>query len=968
MADNRIIIELTGKDDASATLISAFQRMAANIHSTGEASRRTAGAVDGLRGRLDTMAGSLARQVAVWVSVAGAMYAARRAMEGWYGVVSAGIKAMDDYRTSIYSSAAMMVTMSESARPAGELYASWKDYFVWLEKRANEADRTIAASGREIFETARELAIRGTAAMNQEQVELAGRITDLVKGLTRVTGEERTRMQIAQEIRALYAGQLVPTAALVQHISKIDTSWKEHLKTAIKTGTLYDYLAKVVPKIKEFTTDLGNTWESVSSTLQNVKNLVLREAFGEAYEDMVGWGQQFIDLLVSQGELTDEGQRLAGALGEAWSRAKVHIGEALKWFIDHPEELVGTVQRLAGATGEVAGAAARAAKHFNDMVAAIEKAVSFFSGPFGSMLAGGAFGSRFGPVGAAVGAGAGLAIGVGTQGSFGQGMPEAEHAASLYRPAPAQGLLGYGSESEGHVSAPRPRPEVPWTPKLRRPGEAADESGGKGGGGAGGATQLANMLDTLNKELAKLRQGSLAEIEEWYTHVLNQIRRYAGEAQAAEQAIALANQVKAAKVQKLETEFSRWYAQSTGDRLEGLKLEEEDYTRKYQGILGAREKISEVFDQRRLEQQSEWAQKSLEYQKEALDLAKGMTPYLQDQLRLKERILDLEYQITLEGIKRNKEMPQALKDEAAALAALRRQAGAYQLRKEAGGVSGWAMTRADEARGRESRGMAEIFDSAERFMQDGLSSGIQGVLAHDKKSLKKIGETMVQGLMGELTKRSVTRVFDKLGQMLAPQAGRGGVGRADKTGEELSQAAQGLQGAAAGFNTNALQFGMAAGGLLLSGIGIATNSEALVYAGMALQLAAAAVQIYQMLSSTTSATALTTAAGALTASAIALKLAAIALAVKSPIPFAQHGLFATQDGPVYVHAGERVLSPAQTRAYDAGHRGGGGGMSINIGVINAQGSGKGVDWQKITRQQIGPEIARQIKLGRIRVG
>ena len=72
-------------------------------------------------------------------------------------------------------------------------------------------------------------------------------------------------------------------------------------------------------------------------------------------------------------------------------------------------------------------------------------------------------------------------------------------------------------------------------------------------------------------------------------------------------------------------------------------------------------------------------------------------------------------------------------------------------------------------------------------------------------------------------------------------------------------------------------------------------------------------------------------------------------------------------GPAFLHAGERVLTPSERKRYEAGEGGGGQASSVHIN-IDARGAQKGIDWKRITKRQIAPEIAKQIKLGRIQVG
>jgi len=146
------------------------------------------------------------------------------------------------------------------------------------------------------------------------------------------------------------------------------------------------------------------------------------------------------------------------------------------------------------------------------------------------------------------------------------------------------------------------------------------------------------------------------------------------------------------------------------------------------------------------------------------------------------------------------------------------------------------------------------------------------------------------------------------------------LGAAGSSGKELKEgvkgleeAGQSLQGAAGGFDTNAIQFadngtqfaanaaqfGLSAGGLLLSGIGIATNSQALVIAGSALQLVGMVVEVAQTL-----------AAGALTGAAGSLGIAATMLMAAAAVPFFHSGGVVAHGGWLVAHDG---LAPDERR-------------------------------------------------------
>jgi hypothetical protein len=76
--------------------------------------------------------------------------------------------------------------------------------------------------------------------------------------------------------------------------------------------------------------------------------------------------------------------------------------------------------------------------------------------------------------------------------------------------------------------------------------------------------------------------------------------------------------------------------------------------------------------------------------------------------------------------------------------------------------------------------------------------------------------------------------------------------------------------------------------------------------------------------------------------------------------YGHHGL-APNEYPAILLGSERVLSPEETRAYDAGARSGGGGGGFSVGgiYIDARGASKDIDWRKVTQDQIIPELEKK---------
>lgn len=358
--------------------------------------------------------------------------------------------------------------------------------------------------------------------------------------------------------------------------------------------------------------------------------------------------------------------------------------------------------------------------------------------------------------------------------------------------------------------------------------------------------------------------------------------------------------------------------------------------------------------------------------KASYDTLGSITPLMRDQTAYQKKALELEIEIekyTLETKINELDINKAQADQLRGLQALTAQAKKFNAEMEADkGIRGWAFGRAKEAEGRNT--IKDMMGGLETGFQGAFASGLQGVLSQEKKTLKDIGKTMFQGLLGEIAKGSITRLFDSAAKVLRPTP-PGALGVAGTTGDvagKLGVAAEGLQVASEGFGLNTVQFGLAAGGLLLSGIGIAANSQALVYAGTVLQLAGLAIQLYEALTSTSTMASMGVAAGALVGAAGSLTAAAGALAaaagsssgggifsgaigaITSIFGFHQGGLIRAHGGwpglaadevPIIAQTGERVLSRRQNRAYEAG--GGGGGTVIHYAPVVSALDARGVD-------------------------
>lgn len=388
---------------------------------------------------------------------------------------------------------------------------------------------------------------------------------------------------------------------------------------------------------------------------------------------------------------------------------------------------------------------------------------------------------------------------------------------------------------------------------------------------------LENFLEKMKAEIDKARGNTIAGLQDWYTKETLTLTRLEDKTGASLTARGYLEEAYYARRTKITDEF---LAKAFKDWDKQPKEFEKNYL------------------------------KSLNLEKEQYSQLASLSPILTDQLGYKRQALELDIKISryaqeqkLLELEKAHIVSKAQADEIKGNQALIDSYKRYNLEMEENqGLAGWAWSRSKEA---DKKGtIKDMMTGAESFTQNFFSSALQGVLTKDKATLKKIGETMFLGFVGEIHKGGITRAVDSLAKIMKPAA----PGKEGDPSGALNQAAGLLSG-------SGLQLAASAGGLLLSGIGIATNSQELVIAGTVLQMAGLAIQLYAALTATTTAVALGGAALSLgissvllDGSAIMLGNAAIMLGAAALIPGLHTGGIVAHQGLIVAHGGLDLLA------------------------------------------------------------
>lgn len=465
--------------------------------------------------------------------------------------------------------------------------------------------------------------------------------------------------------------------------------------------------------------------------------------------------------------------------------------------------------------------------------------------------------------------------------------------------SPAMGLGPYG-EAAGEPGIVSPVPYKPPAELTKPPVRPAGLNKGGGGGGRGGGDlgldRMTSIIDTLQKDLSRLTEGSLAEIKSWADKVRNEIDKVGRKGADTERALSMVAEVESAKKKKAFDDYELFVAKESGNAYKQIEADARDWLNKYKGFADAEVNINAIKKRKIWEEETKQQGDRLSMQRSYLDSISSEMPLLSQRLAIKKRSLPIEIKMMqLEQQRRlaTMQISEAQKEELKGLMALAIQAKKYGAAREEwstqGTLGGLKIAAEDMRKSAETwaaEQTAALVKSLPSTLSNQIASSLVGFLQGKTPDLQQLGismaqsfiQTMLEGILNQIIPDIVGGLTDALGGILGEiGGGGGGVG--------------GIFGTIFDIASNFLPF---------HGGGLVT---------------------------------------------------------------AHSGYLATDERLIKVQTGERVLSRQETRNYD---RGRGAGGAINI-VINAGGGAQDMDWRRLAKREIVPQIQRAINLGRLKV-
>ena len=272
----------------------------------------------------------------------------REAMRLVIGLFTEGVKAVDEYQTSVIQLAAIYTTLAVDKINIAGNYIEAKRYAEALMPTLMEIDKATTLNLGNLIKITEEFAKQGIAlnATNKDQVEGFTRIANAVALYSRNGADSR---QVQQEIRAMIQGQSRDSDQLGKLLKSIlgDSlkptleNWREQGKTMGDSGFIIQKIGELLKGFGPATKDMAGTWGAVTSSMKTTFDIIARETFTPILKD---WITNLDELNVY---LRENKAEIADTIQNAWGKLKTAIDDNKDSVIKFAKEAWETTKQLA---------------------------------------------------------------------------------------------------------------------------------------------------------------------------------------------------------------------------------------------------------------------------------------------------------------------------------------------------------------------------------------------------------------------------------------------------------------------------------------------------------------------------------------------------------------------------------------------------------------------------------------------
>jgi len=801
--------------------------------------RQAASTFGNMGGYASSAMSQIAGIVGVTLTVAGAFYAVERA-------VRFSIQAQEEFRIKTIEIGSGLTNLAKEGQ--GSYEKMFRQNFQYAQKMYEEIRKEDAkrfASADDLM-TAYNALVQKGYGVRLDEVDALGVLTDKIK---LATAGQNTQLQINQEIRGLLDGQVRAGSLLGMELqSRLGPQWKDLVAQHRNAGTLLQWLASMWPGIAAACAEVEKTLEAQSTTLTGNLKSIGRQGMEGAYIAIVNilrdindylreneaiivdkivsawttvefYTRKVLDNIESMNKATSvsvptnpqertTGQQAFMAWREAfdpinWMNSLLTTGKFL-WngIIDSIGNAWDSAQRLSSVVKDLMDYISETSVFKNWYDSAVElkaeiedikSKVSWLVGIFSSSMDW-VVNVRFG----------GLPAWLGSWFSGPQAGPPAVPVPRITVPDKsletaikqaqdkARGLVTIGLPTQGVVTVPYSMVPEKWGgpavgQTVPKPPPAGKEKGGKGAEAE--ANRLMSLYDTLTKDIARLSEGRLSEVDANLEKTIDQIYKKTEQRAVSEAEVeVLARKRAALQKAKIEEDFWSRMARESGDAYAAIRVEADNWLKDTQGIQGAAAAIEEWRIRKTKAEDINRLTESLGMQKQFYDQMAQLSPELQAQNRYKQLSLDLENKMALLAIDKllaEKRYLEPLREQLYAQQEMVNGAKQFNLEMEKNkGLSGWAFRRAQEVQSKDT--ISDLVSGLESSIANAWTTGFDAFLAQDQQGMQKAAANLVKSFMSEIVKRNITMLFDQVALKMKPEQAM--TSGAQQAGQVLTQA------------------------------------------------------------------------------------------------------------------------------------------------------------------------------------
>lgn len=730
------------------------------------------------------------------------------AFVGIGAAIKKAIGVVDDFQVSLISIAAGLTNVAAPGQ------GSFAEIFERNKEQGKEMYRAITLEAVKHFATANEMMISYNKlvqfgyAVRLDEVAALGVLTDVIKVKTKGQGVER---QLNTEIMALMQGQARAGSLLAQELkSRLGPGWNDLVDKHRRAGDLLQWMASLFPGIDAANKDILNTMDSQWATTKSLLQLLAIGGLQGVYQSIVdlmkdinaylleheeiitnkliaGWitiknyaaafketmaglsTTQLVPMLPSGISPLSTLSALVDVIGYV-IRGLDRMNSAVSWGVSKLKELGKWILEILGLT--TLPATWEILVDMSGLKAAwawIKQIYDFVRNPVTWVINTVFGGEKLTRPDTSLAA-----------------RTEAEIKSALLAKkgltevmTPTQGVLQLPSKLAGAMKVARDKEGKAWAewdpskfgpPKTITPPKVPE----KGGGAAAGAeaNRLMSLMDTIEKDIARLSEGKFAEIEANLEKTRNQIWKKKEHRILTEAEVEVAA-VKRASLQKekLAEEFNLKIANMSGDPFKAIQEELKKDLDAWGNTEERKLALKEAYGRKMVIAEINVQNEIINVSKSYLDTMAGLATMLESQLGYKEKSLELENKLALAAIDKTvAEKPYLgfLKDEMVANQALIKQAKEYALEREkwmltfSGGLKAGAFARAKETETRDAQLAIDAMKGVEDWLGDAGAQAFVDALHSKKGDLGKLFEDLGDSLIKQLFKMGTTRLFDKI--------------------------------------------------------------------------------------------------------------------------------------------------------------------------------------------------------------